>query len=205
MQLHSLCLGPLMTNCYIVWNDDRQALIIDPANDADQIIAFIESEQLVPRAILLTHSHIDHIVAVPAVARKYELQVYLDPDDLIIYNSPRNDFPPFLERVEDLPETLAQLDLQIDGLAYEVIRTPGHSPGSVGFLFADDKLMISGDTLFQSSIGRTDLPGGDSTALVDSIRNVLYRLPPEIVVHPGHGPATTIATEMATNPFVRGG
>jgi glyoxylase-like metal-dependent hydrolase (beta-lactamase superfamily II) len=205
MQLHSLCLGPLMTNCYIVWNDDRQALIIDPANDADQIIAFIESEQLVPRAILLTHSHIDHIVAVPAVARKYELQVYLDPDDLIIYNSPRNDFPPFLERVEDLPETVAQLDLQIDGLAYEVIRTPGHSPGSVGFLFADDKLMISGDTLFQSSIGRTDLPGGDSTALVDSIRNVLYRLPPEIVVHPGHGPATTIATEMGTNPFVRGG
>ena len=203
MQLHVLCLGPLFTNCCIVGNADGQAYIIDPANDADRIIDVIDTAGLTPRAVLLTHAHFDHIAALPAVASRYDLPVWLDPDDLPVYESPMNCFPPEIPAVERLPDTVSELDIAIDGLDYEILRTPGHSPGSVGFYFPGHKMLIGGDTLFQSSIGRSDLPLGDGELLLHSIRTVLYKLPSETIVHPGHGPATTIGQEMLTNPFVR--
>ena len=114
MQLHVLCLGPLFTNCCIIGNDDGQAYIVDPANDAERIIDVIDTAGLTPRAVLLTHAHFDHIAALPAVASRYDLPVWLDPDDLPVYESPMNCFPPEIPAVEHLPDTVSELDIAID-------------------------------------------------------------------------------------------
>jgi glyoxylase-like metal-dependent hydrolase (beta-lactamase superfamily II) len=193
----------LKTNCYLVWNDAGQAYVIDPSGEAEVILAAIDERQLDVKAILLTHAHVDHISALPQVSSAFDVPVYLHNSDLGLYRSPHNCFPPWLPAVQGLPATVDELDIEIDGLAYGTLETPGHTPGGVSFYFADSATVFAGDTLFQRSIGRTDLPGGDMPTLAASIRNVLYTLPGATTVFPGHGPATAIGEERAANPFVR--
>lgn len=203
MNIEAHCLGMLQTNCYIIWNDEKDAFIIDPSCEPYFLSTRIKELELTVHSILLTHAHFDHIGAVPELHAELNVPVYLHPDDLSIYNSPDNSVPNFWPAAENLPDTRPDYPTQaVSGLAFETFHTPGHSPGSLSFFFKEHSVLISGDVLFQGSIGRTDLPGGNQETLVASIRNCLYQLDDHIRVLPGHGDETTIGTEKSSNPFV---
>lgn len=206
MELRSFSLGPLGTNCYIVYYD-KKALIIDPGAEGERLIDWLSKEELEPLAILLTHAHFDHIGAVDHLRNFYHIPVYmheaeqewlenpaLNGSELFIGNGISTTRPDYL---------LDQGAFSIGEFEFEVVYTPGHSPGSISFLFTEENVIISGDVLFNQGIGRTDLHGGDYNLLQDTIKNKLYQLPNELIVYPGHGPQTTIGEEKLHNPFVR--
>jgi hydroxyacylglutathione hydrolase len=194
-------------NCYLIRRrDTRSALVIDPGLQLDRVRQQIELEGLTLERILVTHGHIDHVAGVPALQAFTSSPIAMHPDDLAILDWAAIAQYPFvppgftsfaIDTVLTHGTTLAFQDISL-----RVLHTPGHTQGSVCFLIGLD--CFAGDTLFQRGIGRTDLPGGDTSKIVFSIRNVLYALPPKTVVHPGHGPATTIEEERLLNPFVPG-
>jgi hydroxyacylglutathione hydrolase len=194
-------------NCYLIRRrDTRSVLVVDPGLQLDAVRQQIESEGLTLEHILVTHGHIDHVAGVPALRALTGAPIAMHPDDLAILDWPAIAQYPFvppgftsfaIDTALTHGTTLAFQDISL-----RVLHTPGHTQGSVCFLFGLD--CFAGDTLFQRGIGRTDLPGGDTSKIVFSIRNVLYALPPKTVVHPGHGPATTIEEEKLLNPFVPG-
>ena len=203
MKIKTLAVGPIGTNCYLVFDGKlRRLFIIDPGAEAKRILRTAGEFAADSVRILLTHAHVDHIGAVGEVARKLGVErVMLDPADRVLYDSPANSIPPILFHPDDLPETT---DFETDG-AFEVLHVPGHSPGGSAFLFEDgeEKLLFCGDSLFAGSVGRTDLPGGDYGELISSINSELLALPPETRVFPGHGGATTIGDEKRDNPYLR--
>lgn len=206
MNIKRMSLGELGTNCYIL-SQDHEALIFDPGAEEEKIIQYLEEQELTPQAILLTHAHFDHIGAVDELRKKFNLEVYLhenERDWLENANLNRSSFF-FGESAAittDPPEHMLKPgSLTIGPFTFEVKYTPGHSPGSVSFIFDEEKFVVSGDVLFHQGIGRTDLPGGSIEQLADSIVNVLYQLPDEFEVFPGHGPSTFIGDEKDTNPF----
>lgn len=202
MKVKKLVLGILQVNCYIAWEEeDRRALVIDPADDAPAILAALEEDHLHAKGMLLTHAHVDHIRAIPALARKLSLPVWCQARERELYLSPENALPPWMPAVQGLPEP-AEVRHNLPGLYFEVLETPGHTPGGVAYYFYKDGVVFTGDTLFQNSIGRTDLPGGDQDLLLRSIREKLLTLPRTTVVYPGHGEPTTIGYEAANNPFI---
>jgi glyoxylase-like metal-dependent hydrolase (beta-lactamase superfamily II) len=194
-------------NCYLVRRrDTKSVLAVDPGLQLDQVRQQIDAEGLTLEQILVTHGHIDHVAGVPSLHAHTGAPVAMHPDDLAIldwgaiaqYPFVPPGFTPFsIDTVLTHGMSLAFQDLSV-----RVLHTPGHTQGSLCFLFGLD--CFAGDTLFQRGIGRTDLPGGDMHKIVLSIRNVLYALPPKTVVHPGHGPATSIEEEKLLNPFVPG-
>jgi glyoxylase-like metal-dependent hydrolase (beta-lactamase superfamily II) len=194
-------------NCYLIRRrDTTSALVVDPGLQLDRVREQIDSEGLTLEHILVTHGHIDHVAGVPGLHAQTSAPIAMHPDDLAIldwaaiaqYPFIPPGFTPFsIDTALTHGMTLAFQDLSL-----RVLHTPGHTQGSVCFLFGLD--CFAGDTLFQHGIGRTDLPGGDMGKIVFSIRNVLYALPPKTVVYPGHGPATTIEEEKLLNPFVPG-
>ena len=192
-------------NCYVLTRRDTDAaIVIDPGLQVRQVAEHIERAGLRVETLLLTHGHVDHLAGVPALQTLTGAPVAMHPDDLAIIDFERfaqypfipEDFAPF--RLQRELEDGAEFSLQ--DLRLRVLHTPGHTEGSVCFLVGLD--CLAGDTLFERGIGRTDLPGGSMEKIVFSIRNVLYALPPQTVVHPGHGPTTTIGSEMLLNPFV---
>lgn len=204
MNIKGLSLGPLGTNCYIIHND-TEAIIVDPGGDAESVISFLNQEKVIPLAILLTHAHFDHIGGVDAIRDHYSIEVYIHPLESDWLEDPRLNGSKlfmgseiFTRRAE---KHLEQGRLQIGEFSFEIIHTPGHSPGSVSFIFHKQEFAVSGDVLFNLGIGRTDLPGGDVNQLEESIRHSLYQLPETYSVLPGHGPQTSIGNEMRHNPF----
>lgn len=200
-------LGAIAANCTILWKDPAQAVIVDPGSEAEAVIAFCAERGLTPAAVLLTHAHFDHIGGIPGLLAKWPgLAVHLAPADEPVFTSPLNRWPPEYEAVPR-PATLV-LDLEegtkfdFGGLALTVLSTPGHTPGSVCLHFEGEALLVSGDTLFAGSCGRTDFPGGDPRQMESSLRR-LAKLPGETLVVPGHGMTTTIAREVAGNPFMQ--
>lgn len=190
-----LILGYLAENCYLVWNSaSGEGVVIDPGCEADKIIKVVEAEHIVPKAILLTHGHVDHIGAVPEIVEKYNVGLWLHPDEKDLYFSPANALPPWMSAVQGLPEPLKELP-RIEGLDFQVFHTPGHTPGGVCYYFPNEKFILTGDTLFKGTYGRTDFPGGSTAAIMDSIKNILFKLPDDVVVHPGHEVNTTIGKE----------
>lgn len=192
--------GELAVNCYL-WFDAaaERLLVIDPGGDADLIISAAQSFAFKKSCILLTHAHVDHIGAVPEIAQKLNAEfIYLASGDESLYKSPENHILPYIPPVADLPETTSQWQLSTP----QLLLTPGHSPGGSCFYFPEAKLLISGDTLFAGSVGRTDLPGGSFAVLEQSIREKLLTLPDDTVVYPGHGPRTTIGEEKQSNPYL---
>ena len=192
-------------NCYVLRRrDSRTALIIDPGLQYQSVLDLVERDGLQVDRILLTHGHVDHLAGVPSVREATRAQVGMHPADLGIVDFHRLAEMPFIPPgfAPFAIDLLLGADLQIPfaDLALRVLETPGHTEGSVCFVVGLD--CFSGDTLFERSIGRTDLPGGDMQKIVFSIRNVLYQLPPETLVYPGHGPRTEIKAEMLLNPFV---
>jgi glyoxylase-like metal-dependent hydrolase (beta-lactamase superfamily II) len=199
--------GQLAQNCYLVADRrTREAVIIDPGEEPAMFLAELDTRAWALRAIWLTHAHIDHIVGVAAVQRATGAPIHLHPLDRPIYDAlPRFGGwigleldPPPAPNVELHPGA----KLQAGGFEFEVRFTPGHSPGSVSF--AGPGVVFSGDVLFNGSIGRTDLPGGDFATLMNSIQTQLLSLPDSTVVYSGHGPDTTIGIERLTNPFLTG-
>ncbi|RKQ37788.1 MBL fold metallo-hydrolase [Oceanobacillus halophilus] len=206
MNVECLPVGPLGTNCYIV-SKEKNALIIDPGGEPDKIIGYLNRIKATPSAILLTHAHFDHIGAVEDLRNEFGIEVYLHTLEHSWLENPQlNGSVAFIgnEISAKPPEhELKAGKLNLRTFSFEVVHTPGHSPGSVSFIFHEGNFIIGGDVLFKQGIGRTDLPGGDLSQLEKSIQNHFYTLPDNFTVYPGHGPRTTIQDEKINNPFVR--
>lgn len=206
MEVKTLSLGPLGTNCYIL-SKGHTCLIVDPGGDAAMIKKYLSTNDLSPEAILLTHAHFDHIGAVDEIRKKYNLDVYLHKAEKDWLEDPalnRSDL--FMGAAgaykTDAPDVLLdEGTLRLGEFLMQVVHTPGHSPGSVTFIFEEEGCIVSGDVLFQRGIGRTDLPEGSMEQLAQSIVTKLYALDGHYEVYPGHGPKTNIADEKQMNPF----
>lgn len=205
VQIETMSLGQLGTNCYIIYNN-QEAIIIDPGSEPDKVIHFIEQVNVKPLAILLTHAHFDHIGGVEAIRTHYHIDVYLHNEEAHWLEEPSlNGSTAFMR--EPVKTTLPEHELKpgkmkMSSFEFDVIHTPGHSPGSVSFIFPEYKFIMSGDVLFKQGVGRTDLPGGNMQVLENSIRNKLYQLDEVYTIYPGHGTFTTIGAEKLENPFV---
>ena len=206
MEIKSLILGPVSTNCYFFINTEtKETILIDPADRADRIIAKISAEQLMPVAILLTHGHFDHIMAVEEVAHTYSIPYYIcDAEAELMENPDLNGAYLLRESISARRDRLVadKEILELAGCAVEVLHTPGHTAGSVCYYIREEKALFSGDTLFCNSVGRTDLPTGNSGVLLASISEKLLCLPEETKVYPGHGMMTTIGHEKKNNPYL---
>ncbi|MFD1850279.1 MBL fold metallo-hydrolase [Oceanobacillus bengalensis] len=206
MKVKVLPVGPIGTNCYLIIKD-KEALIIDPGADADRIQATLSQEGIIPQAILLTHAHFDHIGAVDELRKRYKLELYLHELEHTWLGNPQLNGSLSLLKDEiiigEAENKLKVETVQINFFTFDVIHTPGHSPGSVSFIFHDEQFIIGGDVLFRQGIGRTDLVGGDFNQLAATIRNNFYTLDEAYTVYPGHGPKTTIKHEKENNPFIR--
>ena len=213
MILETAAAPPFMKNGFVVGCETtRQAIVIDPGDEVDDLLAFIAREKLTPTAILLTHAHVDHVSGVAQAKRALNLPVHLHKDDLFLYNQAVAHGSMFGLKVEQPPP----VDVFYEGKGpipfgeYDVFvhHTPGHCPGGVclqvGRRGERGLDLFVGDTLFDGSIGRTDLPGGDYDTLMRSIKDVLFAFGDDARVYPGHGPMTTIGEQRRTNPFLTG-
>ena len=209
LDVRMFTVGPVQENCYIVRRkDDPTAVIVDPGDDAEQLLTAVERLGIeTVEAILVTHTHFDHVGAVAPVARATEAPVYCpELETQVLANImdyvPWPGFGPFESYHAD--HTVAGGEtLELAGLSFDVVFTPGHSPGHVTYALAEHEAMFSGDVLFQGSVGRVDLPGGDWPTLLASIENLIDAYPAETSVFPGHMGVTTLGRERATNPFLR--
>jgi glyoxylase-like metal-dependent hydrolase (beta-lactamase superfamily II) len=207
MEVRMLTVGPVAENCFIAWREGAaEAVVVDPGEDAPVILQTLEENGLSVAAILLTHTHFDHVGAVAPVAKATGAPVYcpeLEKHVLadIMAFVPWPGFGPF--ESWDAEHTVKGGErLQLAGFDIDVIFTPGHSPGHVTYSITEERALFSGDVLFQGSVGRTDLPGGDHMTLLRSIAGLLEAHPDETQVFPGHMGVTTLGAERATNPFL---
>jgi glyoxylase-like metal-dependent hydrolase (beta-lactamase superfamily II) len=200
--------GGFVENCYLVIDEAaRECAIVDPGEEAGLILDKLEQAAVRPVAIWLTHAHIDHVLGVPRVKDTTGVPIFLHPSDRLLYDRVPQQAAAFgLGPVAALPppdQPFAHGDrVRVGGLSFDVRHTPGHSPGSVSLV--GEGVVFGGDVLFQGSIGRTDLPGGDSETLIRSIERELLVLPDSTIVYSGHGPQTTIGAERRANPFLTG-
>jgi hydroxyacylglutathione hydrolase len=207
MDVRMFMVGPVAENSYIFRREGSdRALIVDPGDEADKLLAAIEQLGVSLDGILLTHTHFDHVGAVGPVARATGAEVWVpevEKSVLADINSfvPWPGFGPF-EDYEAEHTLKGGEKLELAGFEIDVVFTPGHSPGHVTFSIPDEKAIFSGDVLFQGSVGRTDLPGGDWNTLLESIRTLVDTLPPETAVHPGHMGLTSLGAERQGNPFL---
>lgn len=211
LYIESFTFNPFAENTYIVYNEQGDCYIIDPgmsnAHEEDAMLIFLEEKALRPLRIINTHAHIDHILGVDFLKKKYGIPFGLHKDeDFILQNAMASammfGMPLKHTPVKDF-EIRAGEPIILGDDTLKVLFTPGHSPGSVSFYYEEGACVIGGDVLFQGSIGRTDLPGGNFDILAESIRNQLYTLPDETIVYSGHGAPTSIGWEKQHNPFVR--
>lgn len=208
VEVRMFTVGPVQENCFLLRRAGAdRALLVDPGDEAERLQAAIAELGVTVEAILLTHTHFDHVGAVAAMARSTGAPVYcpeLEREVLANINDYMRipGFGPFEDYEAD--ETVAGGEtLDLAGLSIDVVFTPGHSPGHVTYVVPDEGVMFSGDVLFQQSVGRTDLPGGDWPTLARSIATLLDAYPDETRVHPGHMGITTLGAERATNPFLQ--
>jgi len=209
LEIRTYPLGPIQTNCYLILNRAGECLVIDPGEEGDRIIAEIEKMHSKPVAILLTHAHFDHIGAVERVRNHFGIPVHIHEAEKYWLENPdlngSSRYPGLpLVKNKAADHFLQEGELEIGAFRVEVRHTPGHSPGSVSFIFKEAQMAIVGDTLFRGSIGRTDLPGGDTKRLLQSIHDKLLSLDDEFTVYPGHGSSTTPGEEKDMNPFLNG-
>ena len=206
MKIDWRTVGPFQENSYVVVDTaTHRAVLVDPGAESDQIIEMVRSTGASIDAIWLTHAHIDHIGAIAAVKRIWDVPIYMHPADKPLYDRAAIQAVAYgvpFEQPPDPDHDLADGDvLSVGSLQFDVLHVPGHAPGHVAFLGGGQ--MLGGDLLFAGSIGRTDLPLADPERMIDSLERVAG-LPDETLVYPGHGPTTSIGRERATNPFLTG-
>jgi hydroxyacylglutathione hydrolase len=197
-------LGPIGTNCYVVRvrPDSSEAVVVDPGGDAARIQRELEEMGSSCTAILITHGHWDHLGGVADLADATGAPVHMADDERILLEDLNSFTPPGVELRPYVPQVSLQGDeaLELAGIGFQTLRVPGHSPAHLAY-YASGSL-FSGDLVFAGSVGRTDLPGADWDTLVDSVRMVADRFPPDTIVYSGHGPETTLGAELARNPFL---
>jgi hydroxyacylglutathione hydrolase len=207
MDVRMFTVGPVAENCFIARVDGSdRALIVDPGDEADRILAAVEELGVIVEAILVTHCHFDHIGAVAPVAGATRAPVYCPEIEVpvladIMSFVPWPGFGPY-ESYDADEKVSGGEHLSLAGLEIDVLFTPGHSPGHVTYAIPEEGALFSGDVLFKGSVGRVDLPGGDGPTLLESIRTLVDSYPPETTVHPGHMGTTTLGAERGSNPFL---
>jgi hydroxyacylglutathione hydrolase len=207
VKIEALTVGPFEENCYFVVDEvTRRGVLIDPGDEARRVVRMVRDSGAELEAIWLTHAHIDHIGAVAAVKREWDVPVFLHPADAPLYAGGATQAAFYgLDFEQPGPPERALADgdrVRVGDLEFEVLHAPGHSPGLV--VFHGNGVVLAGDLLFAGSIGRTDLPLSNPRDMEASLARVMRHLPDETAVHPGHGPGTSIGQERATNPFVNG-
>lgn len=197
--IKSVTVGELGENCYIVQTEaGGRVFVIDPGAEPERILSALTVFDASEIVILFTHGHFDHIGAAGELVNKMGIKkCYLNSRDRELFYSKDNAWPPYIPPAENLPEVYGNMSFP----ECEIIFTPGHTPGGVSFYFKQLNALFAGDTLFAGSVGRTDFPGGNTGDLIRSIQDRLMVLPDDTDVYPGHGPATTIGREKATNPY----
>ncbi|SBC51921.1 Hydroxyacylglutathione hydrolase [Staphylococcus aureus] len=207
MRISSLTLGLVDTNTYFIEND-KAVILIDPSGESEKIIKKLNQINKPLKAILLTHAHFDHIGAVDDIVDRFDVPVYMHEAEFDFLKDPvKNGADKFKQyglpiiTSKVTPEKLNEGSTEIEGLKFNVLHTPGHSPGSLTYVF--DEFAVVGDTLFNNGIGRTDLYKGDYETLVDSIQDKIFELEGDLPLFPGHGPYTTVDDEQL-NPFLHG-
>jgi glyoxylase-like metal-dependent hydrolase (beta-lactamase superfamily II) len=210
MILETLTVGPFQENCYVIGDEETgTGAIVDPGDEATRIALAVEQTELEMGQILVTHAHIDHVGAVVALADEYACLVLMHAEAVPMLQQLPTQAMMMGLRFGKVPTVDRHIEdeevLEAGGLRLTSLYTPGHAPGHLAFYVEGEELLLSGDALFAGSVGRTDLFGGDMEVLMRSINERLLTLPDATRVYPGHGPQTTIATERAHNPFLRGG
>lgn len=205
INIEKMALGPFQTNCYIVYDDEKNAVIIDPAYNANVINKKLEDLNLNLKKILLTHAHPDHVGALYDIVEKDHVPVYLISEDEEMLKTNSTHFGPMLgmDMKDVTPDILLKDgdEITVGEMNFKTMHTPGHTEGSCCFLL-NDKDLFSGDTLFYASMGRVDLPGGNEEHMMQSLLR-LANMDTDIRVHPGHGPSTEIGKELRLNPYIQ--
>jgi len=203
-----LPVGPLQCNCSVIGDEStREAMVIDPGDDIEQVLALVRKHQLQVKQIVITHAHIDHVGGAMKLRATTGAPILLNQNDyallkMLDVQAAWIGVPP--PGAVEIDQSLGPADtVKAGSHTAQVLHTPGHTEGSICLYFAAEQKLIAGDTLFAGSIGRTDLPGGSYTKILDSLHDRVLALPDETVVVPGHGPLTTIGEERESNPFLQ--
>lgn len=206
MKVERFLTGILSTNCYVAWNEQtKEAVIVDPAAYSKKLAEFLREEGLKPQAVLLIHGHFDHIMGLDALLEEYPVPVYVHEAEKGLIADPKTNLSLTYTNgyvFEDATYVTDGQKIAAAGVTFEVLFTPGHTSGGCCYYAETENMLFSGDTLFRCSVGRSDLPTGDETTLIRSIKEKLLVLPENTVVYPGHMAATTIQTEKTANPFL---
>jgi glyoxylase-like metal-dependent hydrolase (beta-lactamase superfamily II) len=205
--IESFPLGPFETNCYVVYRPSGECWVVDAGYEPGRLLECVRERELRPQALVLTHTHADHIAGVDEVREALRVPVWVHEAEAAWLTDPVKN----LSAAVGMPVTARPAErllrdgetLDLAGAAWRVLHTPGHSPGGISLYQPESKVVLAGDALFSGSVGRTDFPGSDPRTLAQSIQLRLYTLPDDTTVYPGHGPETSIGVEKRTNPFVR--
>ena len=210
LKIKSFTFNPYQENTYLIFDDSKEAVVIDPGNyeayENESISKFIDENKLKLKKIILTHCHLDHCLGNKYLNEKYGAELLIPFDERDLYKNVENiatlfGFANYSHLDEN--EYLKEKDkIEFGDIKLDVLFLPGHSPGHLAFYFKNDNVCFSGDVLFYNSIGRTDLPGGDYDTLINSIKNKLFLLNPDTIIYSGHGPKTILKNEMKNNPFL---
>ena len=206
MKIEKFVLGSMGTNCYLIINEEtKELVIIDPATCPDYVVSHIKSNGYLPKAIFLTHAHFDHVMGIDGWVKEFGIPVYLHEDEKKLLEDPELNLSGVFGASYSYNDVKCLKDgqeMDIAGFTFKIIHTPGHTCGGCCYYCAEEGVLISGDTLFYHSVGRSDFPTGSMGTLVRSIKEKLFCLPDEVMVYPGHDDATCIGDEKKYNPFV---
>lgn len=213
LTIKAFTFNPVAENMYILLNEVKEAIIIDPgcyfSEEKEKVKSFVESNGIKPVQLLNTHCHLDHVLGNKWVYETYGLELFLHPNEEQVLNAAPQYAQMWGMPFENYQGPLHFLEkddiIKSGDNELKVLLTPGHSPGSICFYSEQEKFLIGGDVLFKNSIGRTDLPGGNHQVLIESIRQQLFILPDDVIVYPGHGENTTVGYEKKNNPFLQAG
>ena len=202
--IKKLILGTMQTNCYVVYNEQHECFVIDPGAQGQKVARFLTENELDIKAILLTHGHFDHIMALNDLKKRYNVPVYAHEEEEDVLKQSSLNLSGSIGQIYTAQADVYVKDgehLKLAGLDVIVLYTPGHTKGGVCYYFPEEKVLMSGDTLFHCSIGRTDFPTGSMSQLVRSVKEQLFVLPDDVQVYPGHDSVTSIGYEKQYNPF----
>ena len=208
--VHQLTFGPFAENTYLISDEDGNTLVIDPgmydAQENARMFEYLTAQKLKPIRLILTHAHLDHVFGVNWFNNHYGLTPEVNANEKVVYDSARAVAMQYGLQMDSLVAAevglVAETSFRFGEVFFEIRFAPGHSPGSVCFYNKEEKYVIAGDVLFQGSVGRTDLPGGDMDTLMRSISGQLLTMPDEVIVYSGHGPLTTVGQERESNPYL---